>query len=155
MIQESNVSHEKSSRYNLGLQAFQRIIELMDRVTIIGHKARKKFKDRTIIEYLGILETLFVKVETVLLDKDKEFIENELNKIKKEVDAYDNLVSGDRKELVERLTQLERRFYNAIQNINMYIQLKSDYRRHSKKMEFKDHLEGSSIPDFDDDEEDF
>jgi hypothetical protein len=35
----------------------------------------------------------------------------------------------------------------------MYIQLKADYTRASKKIEFKEHLEGSEIPNFDDDDE--
>jgi len=151
-MREKENKHSES-RYNIGLSAFQRILELMDKVTIVGHKARKRYKEKTIIEYLGVLETLYVKVEPVLLKNDKEFIEDEINKLKKYIDAYDRKVSGNKKALVERLTILERRFYNAIQNINMYIQLKADYTRQSKKYQFKEHLEGTEIPIEDDDEE--
>jgi hypothetical protein len=152
-VPQNNGTSEKLSRYNLGLAVFGKIIELMDVATRIGHKARKRYKDRTIIEYLGIIETLYTKVEPVLLLKDKGFIEDELKSLKLNIDAYNNQVTGNKVDLVNRLTTLERKFYNAIQNINMYIQLKADYTRASKKIEFKEHLEGSEIPNFDDDDE--
>ncbi len=153
MIQKNNTSKDKESRFNLGIQAFQRIMEIMDRVSVVGHKARKRYKDKTIIEYLGILETLYVKVGVVLKHKDRIFIEDEIKELKKDIDAYNKKVSGNQVKLVSRLTELERRFYDAIQDINMYIQLKHDYSRQSKKMDFKNHLEGSEIPEFDEEYE--
>jgi len=149
----SSQEFEKKSRFNLGIQAFSEILELFRKVRIIGHKARKRYRNKDIISYLGIIETIYIPLIPVLLPKDKTFIENEIKSLKKSINMFNRTVNGDLVTIVEKLTELEKRLYVSIQNINMYIQLKSDYLRTSKRKEFMEHLEGSEIPELEDDDE--
>lgn len=146
---------DKKSRFNFGIQAFEKILNLFNRITLIGFKARRKFREKDIVDYLGIIRTAYIPLSPVLIEEDKEFIEKEIKELRESIDIYNRKVKGNKIEIVDRLTELEKRFYNSIQNINMYIQLKSDYTRVSKKRDLLEHLEGSEIPELDEDIEQF
>ena len=145
-------TYEKTSRFNLGIQAFSEILNLFSGVRLNGHKARKKYTDKSIISYFASIETLYIPLKPVLLVKDKDVIEKEIKYFKTVINVFKRKINGDVEQIVDRLTELEKRLYESIQNINMYIQLKSDFIRTSKRKEFMDHLEGDKIPELDEDD---
>jgi hypothetical protein len=150
--QNNGNGYQPVSRFNLGIQAFQRILEKLQIANDIGNYARRKYKEKTIISYFNSLETLYIPLSPVLLTEDKDFIEKEIKEIKtKNIDTYNLTISGDVVKLVEKLTELEKVMYNSIQKINMYIILDKSFHKTSKKKELEEHLEGSDIPDIDDD----
>ena len=148
---EKPIGWQPKSRYCLGVQAFSKILELMDHATHSGHKVRSKLKVTYIIRYFADLETLFIPLRPVLQDNDKKAIEGELKALRKNnIFVYKRRIKGDKTKIVERLTNIEKDLYDAMQNIDMYIVLQKKRSLISRRTQLREHIEGTGIPDLED-----
>lgn len=148
-IKQKNTSignYNQISKYNLGMQAFEKILQLMNKATVIGHEARRKYKNKYILDYFSILITLYKPIRPALPDNMRTDIEDKIDNIKNNyIDIFNKRIRGKKTDVVDKLSKLEDDLYDAMQSIQMYIQLSKDFKRISKKGSFMQHLEGSDI----------
>ena len=144
----------KKSKFNIGVIAFEKISFLLNKVTYLGHKTRRKYREKDIIDYLGIIETAYIPLKPIFSGTtDDKDIEQEIVSLKKNIDVFNRRVSGDKIKLVIRLTELEKKLYIGMQKLKMYIVEDYEKERRSNKRDLMEHLQGSTIPELDDDED--
>ncbi len=140
------------SKFSMGANAFERISQLMDMAMDSGHIARSKPRPKYIIKYFSYLETISIPLTPVLEQKDRDEIDSILINLKKNhIFLSRRSIRGNPDEIVNKLTDLERLIYHALQTIGMYIVLLQKKMRANKKTEMKEHLEGVGIPELTED----
>jgi len=140
------------SKYNIGMKAFDRIVDLLNDITSLGHMARTRMRNRTIFQYFCAIETAYIPIRPAMKKEDIGFIEEEIKNIKKnDIDMINRIVITNKLKLVDKLTELEKKLYDSMQDIGMYIQLEQIRSKKSARMALKEHIQGTGIPIPDDD----